>query len=71
MSAKKKVETQVEAPEKVKAPVKSVERKIDKSELLQLQKDGKLKTYDPATGMGTVLTVGNKITWPGGETEIK
>ena len=58
--------TEAKAPEKeVKATAKSVERKITAEELIPLQKEGRLKSYDPATGMGTVASVSKKINWPG------
>lgn len=44
---------------------KTVERKIDKDEVIQLQKDGKLVGYDPATGIGIVREEGYKTRWPG------
>jgi len=43
---------------------KVVSRKISKDELIPLQKEGKLKGYDPATGIGLVASVGKKIIWP-------
>lgn len=64
MSAKKK-----ETPEvpKVEAPAKSVDRKIEIGELIQLQKEGRLTSYNPSTGMGTVKAKGSKVLWPGGD----
>ncbi len=62
-----------EAPE-VKVPAKKdsniIERKINKDELIQLQKEGKLVGYNPATGIGQVKTVGSKINFPGGEAKV-
>ena len=54
------------APPEEKTTAKVVTRKIESAkELLQLQKDGRLEGYDPATGIGKVLSVGNKkIKWP-------
>ena len=58
--------TEAQAPEKeVKATAKSVERKILQEELISLQKEGRLTSYDSATGIGTVLSVGKNVKWPG------
>lgn len=62
MSAKK-----TESPKAPEAPAKSVERKIEKGELIQLQKEGRLTSYNPATGLGTVKAKGNTVIWPGGD----
>ena len=68
--AKKAVEKVEEAPVAPKESAKSVERKINKDELISLQKEGKLASYDPTTGMGTVLSKGKNVTWPGGEPKV-
>jgi len=58
--------TEAKAPEKeAKVVAKIVERKITPEEIIDLQKEGRLKSYDPATGMGTVASAGKKINWPG------
>lgn len=60
----------VRTAEKGKAPAGltavpgSILRKIDKDELLSLEKEGKLVKYDPRTGMGVVLTKGKDTKWP-------
>jgi len=38
--------------------------KIDPKDIIQLQKDGKLMSYDPATGMGEVREKGLPTIWP-------
>ena len=52
-------------PVAVVKPVRKaiVERKIEADELISLQKEGKLVGYDPATGIGLVKDVGNKIAY--------
>ena len=71
MSAKDKSTKGSKAPEakvpekEVKATAKSVERKITAEELIPLQKEGRLTSYDSATGIGTVLSVGKNVKWPG------
>jgi len=55
-----------EGAKPVEAPAKSVERKIEKDELIPLQKEGRLTSYNPTTGMGTVLSQGKKVNWPAG-----
>ena len=43
---------------------KEISKKISGDELISLQKEGRLKGYDPKTGIGIVLSKGNKINWP-------
>ncbi len=42
----------------------SVVRKIEKDEIISLQKEGKLVKYDSRTSMGVVLTKGKDTKWP-------
>ena len=76
MSTKKKtakapatLEAKAPATLEAKAPAKSVERKIEQGELIQLQKEGRLTSYDSATGLGTVLLKGKAVNWPGDGTQ--
>ncbi len=58
----------------IKEPAKvsnaTVERKIDKDELISLQKEGRLEGYNPATDVGIVRKVGLKISFPEGGAEV-
>ena len=71
--AKKKEEKVEERVDSKTPPVtnKLIERKIEVDELLQLQKEGRLVEFDPATAMGKIWEKPRKIVWPGGNTEIK
>ncbi len=42
----------------------SVVRKIEKDEIISLQKEGKLVKHDSRTGMGVVLNKGTATRWP-------
>lgn len=46
-----------------------VERKVTRDEVIQLQKDGRLVEFDPATQIGKVREVGHPTRWPGGACE--
>ena len=62
-AAKKSVE--VEEPVTKRKNNKTVEIKVSgKSEIIQLQKDGKLVGYDPATGIAIVREEGLGVIWP-------
>jgi len=47
----------------------TVERKITKDEVIQLQIDGRLVEFDSATQIGKVREVGHPTRWPGGACE--
>ena len=75
MSAKRKStvkETDSGAKDEVlKTPpglsTKTIERKVGRDEIIQLQKEGKLVGFDPKTGMGVVREEGHPTRWPGGD----
>ena len=64
-----KVEGKVEVAEKTAATSSAaiVTRKIEPDEIVQLQKEGRLKGYDPATRIGKVAKIGRKTEWPEGD----
>lgn len=47
----------------------TVERKITRDEIIQLQKEGRLVEFNPATQMGKVREQGHPTRWPGGDCE--
>ena len=67
VKAKKAPEAPIEVKAPIVAPAKpssSVWAKIDPKDIIQLQKDGRLMGYDPATGMGRVREKGLPTIWP-------
>tara|TARA_Y100000310_G_C20049753_1_gene520011 strand:- start:263 stop:484 length:222 start_codon:yes stop_codon:yes gene_type:complete len=64
----KKSAPETKAPPK--APSKTVSRKVEQNELLQLQKEGRLVGYDPATRIGVVKESGDATKWPAGEANV-
>ncbi len=66
--AKAKVEKDGTArlPKVTIPPSKVEEKKIDDKELLSLQEEGKLVSYDPETKIGTVREKGIPTRWPAG-----
>ena len=70
MCAKKKAPEAVENPEsKTPEPLKTLRRKIEKNEIIQIQKEGRLIEYDPVTRVGLIRTEARNIKWPGGNCE--
>ncbi len=45
------------------------ERKVTRDEVIQLQKEGKLMGFNPATQIGIVRVEGHPTRWPGGACE--
>lgn len=50
---------------------KAIKRVITTKELLDLQKEGRLEGYDPATKEGIILEEGNDIKFPDGDTTVE